>query len=192
MNRLWINLIIMSILYSMFNGTLVSLNDVLPTIGKSTLDYVIPLVANLAFFSGILEVVLDNGLLNKLQKWFAPIIDRLFPDLINQKKAKSYIVANVLMNMLGLGSCATPSGLLAMQEMQKKNNHTDTATRSMVTFLVLNTAGVTLFNTTILSLRAQFDSQAISSFMPYAIVVTIITCCIALVIDRILNYGYHK
>lgn len=192
MNRLWINLIIMSILYSMFNGTLVSLNDVLPTIGKSTLDYVIPLVANLAFFSGILEVVLDNGLLNKLQKWFAPIIDRLFPDLTNQKKAKSYIVANVLMNMLGLGSCATPSGLLAMQEMQKKNNHTDTATRSMVTFLVLNTAGVTLFNTTILSLRAQFDSQAISSFMPYAIVVTIITCCIALVIDRILNYGYHK
>ena len=192
MNRLWINLIIMSILYSMFNGTLVSLNDVLPTIGKSTLDYVIPLVANLAFFSGILEVVLDNGLLNKLQKWFAPIIDRLFPDLTNQKKAKSYIVANVLMNMLGLGSCATPSGLLAMQEMQKKNNHPDTATRSMVTFLVLNTAGVTLFNTTILSLRAQFDSQAISSFMPYAIVVTIITCCIALVIDRILNYGYHK
>lgn len=192
MNRLWLNLIIMSILYSMFNGTLVSLNDVLPTIGKSTLDYVIPLVANLAFFSGILEVVLDNGLLNKLQKWFAPIIDRLFPDLTNQKKAKSYIVANVLMNMLGLGSCATPSGLLAMQEMQKKNNHPDTATRSMVTFLVLNTAGVTLFNTTILSLRAQFDSQAISSFMPYAIVVTIITCCIALVIDRILNYGYHK
>ena len=192
MNRLWINLIIMSILYSMFNGTLVSLNDVLPTIGKSTLDYVVPLVANLAFFSGILEVVLDNGLLNKLQKWFAPIIDRLFPDLTNQKKAKSYIVANVLMNMLGLGSCATPSGLLAMQEMQKKNNHTDTATRSMVTFLVLNTAGVTLFNTTILSLRAQFDSQAISSFMPYAIVVTIITCCIALAIDRILNYGYRK
>ena len=158
MNRLWINLIIMSILYSMFNGTLVSLNDVLPTIGKSTLDYVIPLV----------------------------------PDLTNQKKAKSYIVANVLMNMLGLGSCATPSGLLAMQEMQKKNKHPDTASRSMVTFLVLNTAGVTLFNTTILSLRAQFASQDISSFMPYSMIVTIISCCIALVIDRILNYGYHK
>lgn len=192
MNRLWLNLIIISILYSMFNGTLVSLNDVLPSIGKSTLDYVIPLVANLAFFSGILEVVMDNGLLDKLQKVIAPIINRLFPDLHNHNQAKSYIVANVLMNMLGLGSCATPSGLLAMKEMQKTNKHPDTATRSMVTFLVLNTAGVTLFNTTILSLRAQFASKDISSFMPYAIIVTIITCCIALVIDRIVNYGYHK
>ena len=35
------------------------------------------------------------------------------------------------MNMLGLGSCATPSGLLAMKEMQKTNKHPDTATRSI-------------------------------------------------------------
>ena len=192
MNRLWINMIVISILYAFLNKTSASLNNILPSLGKVSLEYVIPLVANVAFFSGILEVVIDNGMLNALQKIISPIINLLFPDLAKDSLAKKYIVANVLMNLFGLGSAATPSGLLAMKEMQKENNRPEVATRSMVTFLVLNTAGVTLFNTTILSLRAQFGSMKVSTYMPYAIVVTIFTCILALTLDRILNYGHYR
>ena len=191
MNKLWIGMLIVSVMYSFVSNTTVELNHVLVSIGKETLDYVIPLIANVSFFCGILEIAKDNGLLQALQKVLTPLLDKIFPDLKNDKQAKSYIASNIVMNMLGLGSAATPSGLLAMKQMQKSNPNKSVATRSMVTFLVLNTSGVTLLNTTILSLRSQFGSSNSSSFIPYAVIVTLGSCIIALVVDRIVNYGHR-
>ena len=185
-------MIVCSVVYSFINHTTIELNATLVTIGKQTLDYVLPLVANVSFFCGILEIAKDNGLLDTLQKLLEPLLKYIFPDLVNEPKAKQYIAANIIMNMLGLGSAATPSGLLAMKEMQKCNPNPSCATRSMVTFLVLNTAGVSLLNTTVLSLRSQFGSVNSTAFMPYAIVVTIVSAIIALLVDRIINYGCVK
>ena len=39
--------------------------------------------------------------------------------LRKNKKAKEYISTNIIANMLGLGWAATPSGLKAMEELQK-------------------------------------------------------------------------
>ena len=65
---------------------------------------------------------------------------------------RGYIAANITINVFGLGSAATPSGLKAMECMQRHNPDKKTASRAMVTFLVLNTAGVTILSTTIVSL----------------------------------------
>lgn len=47
-----------------------------------------------------------------------PFLTFLFPNLKNQK-AKEYISTNIVANILGLGWAATPSGLKAMEELQK-------------------------------------------------------------------------
>ena len=181
--------IVSSIVYSMISHTTIELMDVFTSVGKETLNYVLPLIANVAFFSGILEVAKDNGLLKKFEQLLSPVLNVILPDLKNEVVVKGYIATNMVMNMFGLGSAATGSGLLAMKEMQKKNLNKSVATRSMVTFIVLNTAGVTLFNTTILSLRNQFSAVDAASFMPFSILVTIITCIFSLLLDRFLNYG---
>lgn len=182
-------MIVVSILYATVSGHGVSIQGVLTTVGKDTLDYVLPLVANVAFWCGILEIAKDNGLLFQFQKLLSPILNKIFPDLKNQTEAKNFIAANIVMNMFGLGSAATPSGLQAMQSMQKENPNKEVATRSMVTFLVLNTAGVTLFNTTILSLRSQFEAENPSDFLLYAFLATMFSCVVGLCLDRWWNYG---
>ena len=184
-------MIVLSILYSIISHTTIELMTVLTSVGKETLDFVLPLIANVAFFGGILEVCKDNGLLKKFERFLSPVLHWILPDLKNESVINGYIATNIVMNMFGLGSAATPSGLMAMKEMQKKNKNPTVATRSMVTFIILNTAGVTLFNTTILSLRSQFSSNNSAAFMPFSIVVTVLTCMFALVLDRVLNYG-HK
>src|SRR6266849_1719128 len=45
-------------------------------------------------------------------------------------------------NMLGLSNAATPLGIKAMEELQTLNDEKETASDSMVTFMVLNTAGI--------------------------------------------------
>lgn len=188
MNLIWMILILASLAYGMATGSVDSINQVIVNVGRETLEFALPLVAATCFWSGILNVARAVGLLSALQKLLSPLLRFLFPDLKDDPEALEYIAANITINVFGLGSAATPSGLKAMECMQRHNPDPKTATRSMVTFLVLNTAGVTILSTTIVTLRAQFGALNPTDFMPFAIVAT---CCASvggLLLDRMVNY----
>jgi spore maturation protein A len=69
---------------------------------------------------------------------------------LRDEKALNYISTNIAANIFGLGYAATPSGLKAVKRMQELNDGDKSeATDEMVTFLVLNTAGVTLIPTSV-------------------------------------------
>ena len=140
------------------------------------------------FWNGILYIARDAGIIHGLERLFHPLLKRLFPDLKDDEETLGYVATNVVVNMVGLGSAATPVGLQAMKGMQRHNPDKDTASRSMITFLVLNTAGVTLLSTTLIAMRASFHSLNVTGFMPYAIVSTLFASVVGLSIDRWWNY----
>lgn len=188
MSILWLCMIAFSILYGLSIGKVDVLNNVFLNIGKETFDFVLPLVCMTCFWNGLLNVAKDAGLLKKLEMFFHPFLKYLFPDIKDDKETMGYIATNITVNMFGLGGAATPMGLKAMEGMQKHNKKKDTASRSMVTFLILNTAGVTLFSTTLIALRASFHSQDVTGFIPLALIATLFASFVGLVIDRWWNH----
>lgn len=188
MNMIWLVLVVISILYCLCTGNVDTINQVFVTTGKDTFDFVIPMLCVTVFWNGMLYVAKEAGLIHMLERLFHPILKYLFPDIRHDEETLGYVATNVVVNMIGLGSAATPVGLKAMQGMQKHNPHKDIATRSMVTFLVLNTAGVTLLSTTLIAVRASYHSVDVTGFMPYAILSTCFASCIGLMIDRWWNY----
>lgn len=188
MNILWLCMIILSILYCLLCGRIDIVNDVFMNVGKETFDFVIPLLCIMVFWNGILYIAKDAGILRFIEKLFHPLLKKLFPDIAHDEETLGYVATNVVVNMVGLGSAATPAGLKAMQGMQKHNKEKDTASRSMITFLVLNTAGVTLLSTTLIGMRASFHSLEVTSFMPYAILSTMFASFVGLLVDRWWNY----
>ena len=83
---------------------------------------------------------------------------------------------NIACNMLGLDNAATPTGLKAMQQMQELNKKKDTATNPMIMFLVLNTSGLTIIPTTILSIRASMGAAVPTDvFIPILLATTVAT-----------------
>jgi spore maturation protein SpmB len=60
--------------------------------------------------------------------------------------------------MLGLDNAATPLGLKAMERLQDLNEKKDTATNSMIMFLVINTSGLTIIPVSIMVYRAQMGA----------------------------------
>ena len=94
--------------------------------------------------------------------------------------------------MFGLGNAATPFGLKAMNSLQEINDKKDTASRSMITFLVINTSGVTIIPTTVISLRMLYDSKNPTEIVLVCILTTIISLFFALIIDRIIAKRSHK
>lgn len=188
MNIIWLLMIAISIIYGLLSGKVNILNDVFINIGKETFDFVLPLICMTCFWNGILNIAKDAGLLYKLERLFHPLLKYLFKDIRHDEETLGYIATNITVNMFGLGSAATPMGLKAMEGMQKHNPNPDTATRSMVTFLVLNTGGVTILSTTIIAMRSSFHSLDAIGFMPFAIVSTAFASCIGLLIDHWWNY----
>src|SRR5699024_12794568 len=71
--------------------------------------------------------------------------------------ANGYILSNFTANLFGLGTAATPIGLKAMEEM-KRLEASPVASRSMITFLALNTSSVTLIQTKVIAIRMQSGS----------------------------------
>ncbi|MEG2384121.1 MAG: nucleoside recognition domain-containing protein [Erysipelotrichaceae bacterium] len=192
MSILWLLMIAISIIYALICGKVDVINDVILEIGNETFTFVLPLICITCFWNGILRIAKDASLLDHLQSLLAPFLKWLFPDIKEDKETLGFIAANITANMFGLGSAATPTGLKAMKGMQKHNQEKHTATRSMVTFLVLNTAGVTLLPTTIIAMRSSFHSLMPISFMPYAIISTCIASFVGISIDRWWNHKRHR
>ena len=94
--------------------------------------------------------------------------------------------------MLGLGSAATPAGLKAMKELQEINDNKETASTPMITFLVLNTAGVTIIPTTILALRNAYHSLNPGEIIMPAIIATMCSSVAGLTLDYIIRRKNKK
>lgn len=188
MNRIWLCMLLLSLLVSLGKGDVEVINTVFAQVGEDTLHFVVPLLCVTTFWNGMLYIARDCGILMSLEKLMHPLLKRLFPDIKEDTQTLGYIASNIVVNMVGLGSAATPVGLQAMEGMQRHNPDKTTATRSMVTFLVLNTAGVTLLSTTLIAVRSAYHSANVTAFLPYAILSTCFASFVALLYDRWRNY----
>ena len=58
-----------------------------------------------------------------------------------------------------MGNAATPLGLSAMNELDRINRHSGTASNEMCMFVVINTASLQLIPATTIAMRATFGSS---------------------------------
>lgn len=138
----------------------------LKDITNAALDYAgtavniaIGLIGIMALWLGVMKVAEEAGLISLIARWLRPVMKKLFPDVPADHPAMGSMIMNISANMLGLGNAATPFGLKAMEELDRLNPDKGTATNSMVTFLAINTAGLTLIPATAIAVRAAAGSS---------------------------------
>ena len=129
-------------------------DGLLPTCKNSLLDLIIPLIAYLAFFCGLMQLLIDSGASEKLAKKLSPVFVKVFPSVPKNHESISYMTLNFAANFLGLDSAATPFGLKAMQSLQELNPDKDRASDAQIMFMCLHAAGLTLIPTSIIGYRA--------------------------------------
>lgn len=125
---------------------------------KLSAEIALGLVGVLALWSGFFRVAEKAGLIDIIGRWLSPLFSRLMPEVPKGHPAQGAVTMNLAANMLGLDNAATPLGLKAMQELQKLNPLSDTASNAQILFLVLNTSSVTLLPVTIFLYRAQMGA----------------------------------
>ncbi|MWB93691.1 spore maturation protein [Flavobacterium sp. GA093] len=134
-------------------------DGLLATCKSSLIDIIIPLIAYLAFFCGLMELLIISGVSAKLAKVLSPVFVKVFPSIPKNHPSISYMTLNFAANFLGLDSAATPFGLKAMESLQELNPDKDRASDAQIMFMCLHASGLTLIATSIIGYRAAAGSS---------------------------------
>ncbi|MDY5873553.1 MAG: nucleoside recognition domain-containing protein [Bacilli bacterium] len=186
-NLIWVFLCGSAIIYSLLTGNAKFINKEILNAVYSGLNLCLDMAPIIILWMGIMSLANSSGLLEKFGKLIRPFLCKLFPSLNKNSKSLDYIASNIACNMLGMGSAATPFGLKAMASMQEENKNKDTASTAMITFLVLNTAGVTLIPTTTIALRMSHGSLNPTCIILPSIIATTVSSICGLTLDYIIR-----
>lgn len=190
-NYIWGVFIILGITYSIINKDPNLTNNLL-TSGKNSIDMILTILPLMCLWLGITKIAQASSLLTLVSKKLSKVVRIIFPEIPKDHPAIGYISSNIVMNMLGLGNAATPFGIKAMEKLKELNKNKDVASRSIITFLVINTSSVTIIPTTVISLRLLHGSIDASEIIPVTILTTFISTFIALILDRIFYLVWRK
>lgn len=186
-NIIWALFIIIGIIYSLISGNFNVINNEILVSGKSALNLLLGMLPLLVIWMGLMKVAEEAGIISFISKMMSPILKKIFPSVPNNDPSLGFIASNIAANMAGLGSAATPFGLKAMESLQKLNKDKKVASEAMITFLVLNTSGVTIVPTTIISLRLLYGSVNPSVVLPFCIIATTCSTIGGLTIDYLIR-----
>lgn len=152
---------------------------------QSAVDISIGLVGILSFWLGILRLVEETGLAEKISQKLSPLFQVLMKDVPQNSPAISTVVLNMAANFLGLDNAATPMGIKAMEQLQEHNPHKNEASDAQILFMILNSSSVTLIPITIFMYRAQMGAtRPTEVFIPILLATSVSTLtgfiCVAL------------
>lgn len=178
-------MVLIGIIAAAASGSIDLVAKSIATGGEQAVTLSLALLAVLSFWMGLARVAEKSGLLEALARILSPFLRPIFPSLRRNPEAMKHIVLNFSANLLGLGNAATPFGLKAMRAMQDANTDPQTATDAMCTFLVLNTAGMTLIPTQVIALRAAYGSQNPTLTVGASLLAGAIATIVGLAVDAI-------
>ena len=193
MNGIFLFLIVGSVLWAAFGGTMPEVNTAAFEAAKTAVTLAIGLIGQMALWLGFMNVLRDAGAMKAIGRWLAPVMRRLFPDVPTDHPAMSAMIMNIAANMMGLGNAATPFGLKAIRELNRLNRHPGVATNSMVLFLAINTSGVAVLPLGVIAVRAAMGAERLGSIIPPSLLATACSTLVAiLVAKRLQNLPYFS
>ena len=139
------------------------------------------LCAIYAVWSGIMKILEETGIANKLCKLLSPVIDFLFGKNLTTE-AKQYISLNMSANILGMGGAATPMGIKAIQAMDDKKPK---ATPEMIMLVVLASSSLQLIPTSIIGLLSDNGSSNPTSIIVPSLISSFASTFVGVVLVKI-------
>lgn len=129
-----------------------------------------------------------------------PVLHLLFPRIPEGHKAREYIAANIIANVLGLGWAATPMGLKAMKELaviererlakqrgiKPDDIEIKKASDEMCTFLVINISSLQLIPVSVIAYRAQYGAVNPAAIVLPGLIATLVSTVVAVMFCRVM------
>ena len=185
MSYIWSVLILAGIIFSLISGNVIEINNVILKTSYESLKTFGLIASNIILWSGILEVCISSGVMKYLTFFVKPIIRKLFKT--KDELTLDCISANIACNIFALGSAATPFAIKAMTLLQEENPKKDRESKDMTTLIIINVCGFTMLPTSLISLRANYDSNQNGIVIFYILLFSFLTTVVMLLINKVVK-----
>lgn len=197
-NYLWGGMLLTGIVYGVLTGNVKDITDAVLASSREAVTLCFTMFGIVAFWSGLMEVAVDAGIMKGMTKLLKPVMGFLFPKIPKEHPALTSISANFVANILGLGWAATPAGLKAMEDLAQleekrrqtgdlKNVPKDTASNEMCTFLILNISSLQLIPVNMIAYRSQYGSASPAAVVGPAVLATLVSTFAAVIFCRVMD-----
>lgn len=189
LNYIWIGFFLIALVVALVKLVVMGDTQVFTEIINATFssartgfEVSIGLTGVLALWLGIMRIGEQGGIINAFARIASPVFGKLFPEIPKNHPVIGRMFMNFSANLLGLDNAATPIGLSVMNELQELNLRKDTASNSMIMFLVINASGLTLIPVTILMYRAQMGAVAPADVFIPILLATLVSTITAIIL----------
>ena len=179
MNLVWVSIMIVGLGIMLFTNTESAFSTILSGSEKA-IALSLKLWAIYAIWLGLLKIVEETKLDQKIAKLLSPIIDFLIGK--TDDKTKNYVAINLTSNLLGMGNAATPSGIDGMASLDKGSKY---ITSAMAMFFILNVTSLQLLPTTVISLRVLHGSKSPNDIILPTLIATIASTISGIVLVKL-------
>nr|WP_294494095.1 nucleoside recognition protein [uncultured Mediterraneibacter sp.] len=199
LNYLWAGMILVGIIFGAFTGKMQDITNAALDSSKEAVTLCITMIGVMAFWTGIMEIASEAGIIQMASAKMRPLLRFLFPNLPKRHKAEEHISTNFIANFLGLGWAATPAGLKAMEELGKLEDDRRAgraagpvrkkgiASNEMCTFLIINISSLQLIPVNVIAYRSQYGSVNPSGIIGAGILATAVSTGAAVVFCKIMD-----
>ena len=174
MNYLFAAFMIIGVIAGGITGTMDAVLQNIFDFAQSGVDIALGLIGTMAFFCGLMKLMEDSGLCEKMGRAISPVVRLLFPEVPADHPANSIMAIYFAANMLGIGNAATPFGLKTMQELQTLNKTKNIATNAQCMLMAISTTSITLLPSTVIGIRASIQAEGAAEIIVPTILAT--TC----------------
>lgn len=177
---------IISIAFSIITGNANIITSSITQNSSKAIQNIISLTSMMCFWSGIFKIFESTTMVEKISKKLSIFISKIFEKDSLSESAKKYISLNIVSNMLGIGNAATVNGIKAMEELSKYSKK-GIASNNMTRFVLINTASIQLFPTTMISLRNMYGSVDSAKIVFPIILISFTSLFVSMQVMKFLN-----
>ena len=185
MGYVFAGMIAISVVVGLFTGKIDAVGQAAVGECVNAVQLFLTLMAGICLWSGIMKIAKEAKITDKLAKVMAPLLGFIFHEVKKDAQAISLITMNIVANLLGLGNAATPFGIAAMKRLEEHSNDKQTATDSMVTFVVLNSVSIQIIPTTVALLRLKSGSISPFEIMPAVWVASVVSLTVGVIMSKL-------
>ena len=182
---------VLSLLFGALCGKLTEVASAIPDGAGKAVEVTLTLLGMMCLWSGVMQVLLDTGIIKRISRVFAPFLRHVFPKAYKTGEGYEEICATLSANFLGVGNAATPFALCAMKKMQQHNPCPDAADNEQITLAVLSTASLTLVPANLLALRRAAGSKNPFSIMIPVWITSVLCVAFSLLLTSFLRIRWR-
>lgn len=180
MNKIWIFIIIFSLLFGFMTGNVKQMIGDLFLVPQKTLEMLLHIGSMLIIYSGLFQIAIDSKVIKKLSKLIIKPVSKVFK--INNEELLELICASIIANMLGLGPANMAIAMKIMDKLKDEENH---KYYNLTMYLMINVSSLCLLPLSTLTYRETFGANISIEFIPMLLIASALTTLVAILIVKI-------